>query len=260
MALLQALIVDDEAHGRANLRHLLQTYCPQVQVAGEAASAAEALTLVERLQPEVVFLDIRMPRMNGFAFLQEAHPRQFSVIFVTAHDTYGIQAVKASAVDYLLKPISIDELREAVAKVYRLHEQIAQNPSQQQVYRQSMADLAHNLAHQQAPERLTLPHGQDLEIVALHDIIRLQAEDNYTFVFLHNRRNPLLVPRTLKYMEEVLPEARFVRVHRSHIIHLAYLKTFVKDEGGMALMRDGARVPVSRRRQAAFLRTIRQDS
>lgn len=256
---LSALIVDDEAHSRANLGHLIRTYCPEIVVAGEAASGREALASVQALQPEVVFLDIRMPRMDGFAFLQQAQPRRFSVVFVTAHDAYGIQAVKASAIDYLLKPISIDELRQAVVRLLALHQAQAYQGATTS-YQQSLSTLMHQLNPPQEPERVTLPHGQDLVVVELKDIIRLEAEDNYTFVHLRGRKKPLLVPRTLKHMEALLPPEQFVRVHRSHLIHLAYLDAYVKDAGGQIILRDASRVPVSRRRQAGFLRLIRPES
>ncbi|RMG67293.1 MAG: DNA-binding response regulator [Bacteroidetes bacterium] len=254
MEKLRVLIVDDEAHGRANLSHLLKTYCQEIRVVGEAASGEEALQLVDQLKPEAVFLDIRMPKMDGFHFLKEAQPRRFSVVFVTAHDNYGIQAVKASAMDYLLKPISIDELRQAVAKL------LQQRHVASSAYQESLTDLTQRLAHPESPpERITLPHGHDWVIIDLKDIIRLEAEDNYAFIHLQTRKHPLLVPRTLKHMEELLPEDRFVRTHRSHIIHLAFLKAFVKEEGGVALLHGGIRVPVSRRRQADFLKRIRQE-
>lgn len=249
---LSALIVDDEASGRENLAYLLQTYCPEIDVLALAASGEAAQLMVEAYRPDVVFLDIKMPRMDGFAFLDSLADRSFSVVFVTAHDTYGIQAVKASAVDYLLKPLSIQELKEAVAKLLEVHRIKNSDPSLQLNYEESVNELVKSLLEQKAPQKLTLPHSHGFSLVDMTDIIRLEADDNYTWVYVREM-NPIHMPRTMKYVESILKEDLFMRIHRSHIINLSYLKTFSKSEGGYVMMEDGSRVPISRRRLSRFL-------
>ncbi|MEM7372041.1 MAG: LytTR family DNA-binding domain-containing protein [Bacteroidota bacterium] len=252
---LSALIVDDEASGRENLAHLLHTYCPEIDVLDLADSGESARLMVEAYQPDVVFLDIHMPQMDGFAFLDSLSDRSFSVVIVTAHDTYGIRAVKASAVDYLLKPLSIQELKEAVAKLLEVHRIKSSDPNLQQNYEESVNELVKSLLEQKAPQKLTLPHSHGFSLVDMSDIIRLEADDNYTWVYVQEM-SPIHMPRTMKYVESILKGDVFMRIHRSHIINLSYLKTFSKSEGGYVMMEDGSRVPISRRRLPRFLDRI----
>ncbi|MEL6674042.1 MAG: LytTR family DNA-binding domain-containing protein [Bacteroidota bacterium] len=252
---LSAIIVDDERLGRENLAFLLSSYCPSIRVVGIADSAQSARELVRQHQPEVVFLDINMPQEDGFQFLESIPEKQFSVVFVTAHDSYGVQAVKASAVDYILKPIHTEELKTAVNKLHRIHQIKLENLESQANYQQSLDELLQNLLSNQRPKKLTLPHSQGFTLVDMEEIIRLEADDNYTRIFIQNK--PFLhMPKTLKYVEGILDEEVFFRTHRSHIINLGFLQSFSKIDGGYAIMSDKTRIPISRRRLSDFLSKV----
>lgn len=252
---LTALIVDDEASGRENLAHLLATHCPEIDVLATASSGEQALLIVDAYQPDVIFLDIQMPEMDGFTFLESLKEHNFSVVFVTAHDNYGIQAVKASAVDYLLKPLSIPELQAAVQKLQEIHQAKHANPGFQQNYEDSINELVKSLLEKKAPQKLTLPHSHGFTLVDMAQIIRLEADDNYTWVYVQGMP-AIHMPRTMKYVESTLRGDMFIRIHRSHVINLAFLQTFSKSDGGYVVMQDDSRIPISRRRLARFLQRI----
>lgn len=253
--LLRAIIIDDELHGRQNLAQLLQAHCPEIELVGAAASAQEARGLVSALQPDVVFLDIQMPIEDGFDFLESLPERNFSVVFVTAYDDYGIRAVKASAADYILKPISVEELKQAVHKLQTLEEFRSTNPSLNEAYRESVDLLIKDLSQQQLPQTLTLPQFNGFELVPVKKIVRFEADDSYTHVFVNGEKY-LTVSRSLKHFEGLLDPNKFCRVHRSHIINLSYLKAYSKEDGGLAVLKDDERIPISRRRLQNFLDRI----
>ncbi|MEL7530528.1 MAG: response regulator, partial [Bacteroidota bacterium] len=164
---LRAIIVDDEYHGRENLALLLKNYCPEIVLLGMADSAQKARELLAEHNPDVVFLDIQMPNEDGFSFLESVEERNFSVVFVTAYDAYGIKAVKASAADYLLKPVSVNELKGAVKKLASLQGNKQKTPELEQSYRASVDALIKDLSSQQLPQTLTLPMSNGFKMVPL---------------------------------------------------------------------------------------------
>lgn len=248
---LRALIVDDEAHNRQILQLLLADI-PQVQVAGVASSAAEARELAARLKPDLVFLDIHMPEEDGFAFLASLPGRPFEVIFVSAYDDYGMQALKASAVDYLLKPVSIDELAAAVQKVSGRLSLRAETP----VYpgKQIIDNLLHNVQSPGAV-KIALPHVGGISFINLDEISYLQADSNYTILHRTNLQK-MVVSKTLREFEDILQDKGFMRVHKSNIVNLRYVRAFSTGEGGTIRMADGGEVAISRRMQEEFLRQM----
>lgn len=252
---LRAIIVDDEFHGRENLALLLKNYCPEVLLLGMAESAEQARKLLVELQPEVVFLDIQMPREDGFSFLESLEERNFSVVFVTAYDAYGIKAVKASAADYLLKPVSVQELKAAIKKLTVLHGYKQKEPQLEESYRASVDALIKDLSSQQLPQTLTLPMSNGFKMVPIKHILRIEADDNYTHVYVYEDKS-LVVAKTLKHFEGILDSKYFCRIHRSHIINLEYLKSFSKENGGIVELTDQTKLPISRRRLPEFLRLV----
>ncbi len=252
---LRAIIVDDEYHGRENLALLLKNYCPEIMLLGMADSAKQARELLAEHQPEVVFLDIQMPNEDGFTFLESVEERNFSVVFVTAYDAYGIKAVKASAADYLLKPVSVNELKGAIKKLVSLHGNKQKAPELEQSYRASMDALIKDLSSQQLPQTLTLPMSNGFKMVPIKNILRIEADDNYTHVHVHQEKS-LVVAKTLKHFEGILDNNHFCRIHRSHIINLEYIKSFSKQDGGIVELTDETRLPISRRRLPEFLRLV----
>lgn len=236
---LTALIVDDELHGRENLRMILEKFCPEIKVTGIASSATEAAALVEELEPEVVFLDINMPVLDGFDFLSGLPQINFSVVFVTAHEDYGISAVKAGAIDYLLKPVDIKELKQTVKK-------LLERPVKQET-----------APRQTTHDKIMIPETHGFAVMTVDTMIRIEAEGSYcSIITIDGKRT--LVSRTLKDFEDSLPEGMFCRVHRSHLVNLDLIKEYSVIDGGTVVMTDGSRIEVSRRKAAEFLQMIRK--
>ena len=251
---MTALVVDDEEHSRRNLSRYLQTYCPEVAVVAEASSASSAKQLIQAKEPDAVFLDIQMPQGSGFDLLRSLNHQNFLLVFVTAHDNYGVQAIKASAVDYLMKPINIQELQEAVEKLVQLHHN--QSATSLDVYKKSLTELTRALQSNTLPQKIVLPTNEGLVIESIHNIVRLEAEGYCTVVVRKDLPNVILA-KTLKDFEGALDPERFVRIHNSHIVNMSFLTRFDKRDGGQAIMADSSRIPVSRRRHALLLEKLK---
>jgi two-component system LytT family response regulator len=245
---MTALIVEDELHSREFLKTLVTTYCDGVRVVGAAEIVPEAIRLIDDLHPDLVFLDIEMQSGTGFDVLQGVKRRDFDVVFTTAYDHYALQAIKFSAVDYLLKPIDIDELRGAVEKVRQRRSQPQPNAA--------LERLLENLANPD-PDRqtITLATLDGLEFVPLAHIIRLEAAGAYTTFFLKDGRK-IMVSKNLKEYENLLPPRQFFRIHNSHLINLAEVKRMIKTDGGYAVMKDDSVVMISPKKRDEFLQLM----
>ena len=256
--MLSALIVDDEEYGRKALNTLLAEYCPEVSVVACVGSADEARAAVVQYAPDVVFLDIEMPDKDGFQFLESVHPdlRTFAVVFVTAYDHYAIKAIKARAVDYLVKPIDIDELRQAVHNL-KSHEGRANKETMPEQYFRQIESIIQQLKpRQDVPTRLHLPVKDGIDFVDLHDIVCCEAASNYSIFSLANG-DRLMVSKPTKEFEQVLLAADFIRVHHSYIVNLQYVTRYLRDEaresGGYLVLKTGEKVKVSRRKKEEVL-------
>ncbi len=234
---LTTIIIDDEQYSRTNFEYLLNTYCPEVEVTAIANSALRAKELILKHNPDAIFLDINMPVLDGFDLLQSIPERNFSVVFVTAHGYYGIKALKAGALDYLMKPVSIGELKETVKKLIeeKLKKQGMQYPLR---------------------KKIALSCFKGTSIHELNDIIRLEADNNYTKVYLKDKKQ-IILSKTLKHFDCILEDENFFRIHKSHIINLHHLKEYTSLEGGYVVMTDGVRLMVSRRRYNYFLKRVK---
>jgi len=247
--MITAIIIDDEAKGRLALREKLSSYCPEVRVLAEASNGQDALLLIQQHKPQLLFLDIEMPRMNGFEMLNAIPEKKFHVIFTTAYDQYAIKAIKYAAFDYLLKPIDIEELKTAVEKI--------DNKENGQTKKQ-IELLQQNLQHPKKQlNKLAIPTLEGLLFYDINDIIQLEANSNYTNLYLINN-NKITASKTLKEFEELLPEDTFFRTHHSHLINLNYIKRYIKGDGGQIELQNGRYVDVSRRKKEEFLKTIGQ--
>jgi two-component system LytT family response regulator len=243
-----AIIIDDEARGRQALRQKLEYYCPGVALVGEAGSGEAGMALIARTSPDIVFLDIEMPGMNGFEMLQQLKARDFHLVFTTAYDQYAIRAIKFAAFDYLLKPVDVDELRSAVDRILGLDAPQHLGPR--------LEALQQTLSAPKAPPRLAVPTLEGISFFDLSDIVFLKADSNYTSIhFLH--RTPLLASRTLGDFEEMLPSEMFFRPHNSYLVNLQHVSRYLKGDGGQVEMSNGEYVDVSRRRKEEFLRIFR---
>ncbi|MBL7941563.1 MAG: response regulator transcription factor [Flavobacteriales bacterium] len=246
---LSALIVDDEEFARENLKMLLEEYCPEVRVDGLAGSAGEARKLLEELSPDVVFLDIMMPGEDGFSFLKSLEGRKFAVVFTTAFREHALRAIKESAVDYLEKPVDIDELRSAVGKLIER----AGTQQQGRIAGDRLSHILETIALTNTVEKTVIPTKDGYAVVRNTDIIHLEADENYTTIYVVGGKK-YVTSKNIKAFEDKLDPHMFFRVHKSHIINIAHhLKEFIRTEGNIAVMSNQAQVPVSRRKLQEFL-------
>jgi two-component system, LytTR family, response regulator len=239
MEKLKSIIIDDEFHGRENLKNLLNSYCPEVEVIDSYESALKAKRSVLSKEPDVIFLDINMPVMNGFEFLKSFDEINFMTVFVTAYEEFGIQAVKSQAVDYLLKPIDIIELQRTVRNLLDIKKK------------------NNHMVGSKINRNILIPVHHGFEVVCARDIIRFEGDDCYTKVITINNK-VYTVSKTLKDFESVATDECFFRIHKSHIINLRYLKKFTNIDGGYVYMIDGAQLPLSRKIVHTFVKKIKQ--
>ncbi len=244
--MLTAIIIDDEQKGRIALKQKLQDYCKDVQLTGEAENGEEGMKLIEKNKPDIVFLDIEMPRMDGFEMLLRLPDKNFHLIFTTAYDQYAIKAIKYAAFDYLLKPIDIEELKSAISKISSLPHIHTEK---------KLATLDENLRGKNVFNKLAVHTLEGLLFFNISDIIHLEAQSNYTVIYFSNQHK-ITASRTLKDFEELLPPETFFRPHHSHLINLNYIKRYIKGDGGQIELQNGAYVDVSRRKKDEFLKAI----
>jgi two-component system LytT family response regulator len=247
--MLRAVIIDDEPNNIDNLRELLSTYCPEVIIVASAINSAEGKTVIHQHSPELVFLDIQMPGESGFDLLRSLSNSEFEIIFVTAFDQYGIQAVKFAAIDYLLKPVDPEELQKAVEKTMVKSQQKKQNVR--------LENLLQYLEHSQHKNehRIALPGTKETRFAYTREIIRCESSNNYTSFYLTSGEK-LIVSKPIYEYEELLEGYGFIRCHQSHLINKAHVKSWVREDGGYLLLDDKTQVPVSRQKKEMVRREI----
>lgn len=235
---MKALIVDDEASNRENLQQLLLVYAPDVEVCALAEDVDTGLKAITLHRPELVFLDIQLYEQSGFDLLKQLGEINFELIFVTAYDQYGIQAVKFAALDYLLKPIDIDELTAAINKARKAIRQKQKN--------ERLGYLLEYLKDDnQIKPRIALPLFGETRYVNINDIVRCEADNTYTR-FALNSGEQILVSKTLKEYADMLLNYGFLRSHQSHLVNTAFIKSWLREDGGSLLLTDGVKIPVSK--------------
>jgi len=246
--MIRAIIVDDEPYSCETLATLLERYCPAVKVVDTCYSGEQAIKAIKSHQPDVLFLDIEMPHMNGFQLLEKLDGKvNFQLIFTTSYDQYAIKAIRFSAMDYLLKPIDREELQKAVEKV--VQKQLTPAPQQLEI-------LLQKLHHSLAPvQKIALPTVEGLQLIPVDAIISCASDSNYT-TFILKEKKKLTVAKTLKEIEEMLEGYTFLRVHHSYLINLKEIEKYVKGEGGYLIMSDGSKVDVSRSRKEVLLQKL----
>jgi len=245
---LTAVLIDDESSSRNSLRQKLVTHCPDITIVAECESGEDGIKAIQSHDPDIVFLDVEMPRMNGFVMLQQLEQRSFELIFTTAYDHYAISAIRFSALDYLVKPIEIKTLKEAVER--------AKEKIQTDLPNQRIETLLHNLIDEKnLHNRIAIPSLEGLQFIDIIDIIYLEAESNYSFIYLQNATR-ITVSKTLKDFEELLPSHTFIRIHHSYIINKNHVRKYLKGEGGQVLMSNGKLLDVARRKKEDFMKAI----
>lgn len=247
--MIRAVIVDDEKNNIENLQGLLHRYCRQVVVEATAANAEAGITIIAELKPELVFLDIQMPGKNGFELLQSLPQHEFELIFVTAFDQYGIQAVKFSAIDYLLKPVNVEELKAAVEKVEEKSRKKKQNLQ--------LENLLELLQHKQQKNehRLALSTAKETRFVNPIQIVRCESSNVYTSFYLADGQN-IMVSKPIFEYEELLKDYGFIRCHQSHLVNKRYITSLIKEDGAYLLLEDGSQIPISRNKKESITEAL----
>lgn len=244
--MIKAILIDDERDGLEDLRESIGKYCKDVTVSGVYTDPTEALSAIVRSTPDLVFLDVQMPGMSGFELLERLSPVSFEVIFVSAFDRYAIKAIRFSALDYLLKPIDVDELIRAVARV---KERKPANTF-------SIQSALHNASSRSGNiEQVAVPSAEGIDLFPTKDIIYCKADGCYTMIYLTGKQAKL-VTRVLKDFEDFLSESGFFRIHNSFLINLRHVKRYVRGEGGYVVLTDDHEIDVSRRRKEEFLSVL----
>jgi two-component system LytT family response regulator len=237
--MMRSIIIDDEPGNIDTLRDLLKNNCPNIEVVGSALNAGEALALINQLKPDLIFLDIQMPGQSGFDLLRQFSRYDFEIIFVTAYDQYGIQAIKFSAIDYLLKPVQIEDLKSAIEKVQKKLDQKKDNLL--------LANLLDYLKDKENKDKhkLALATSKETIFVSPDKIVRCESSNAYT-VFFFDDRKKLTVSRPIYEFEELLADYGFIRCHQSHLVNKNSITSWRKEDGGHLLLQDGSTIPVSR--------------
>lgn len=249
--MIHAVIADDEKMSRSTLRKMLELYCPSVQVLAEAANAAETKTALQQWKPDLLFLDIAMPGKSGIELLSEMEEPPCEVIFVTAHNDYVLQAIRLSAVDYLLKPVDEQQLVAAVSNAAR---RIGQKETSQQI-----RSFLHNMQVKTRPldSQLCIPGVKGFQVVNLSDIIYCEADNTYTIIYLDGNKK-LLASRPLMDYELLLQDSLFFRIHKSTLVNMKHIREYQKGDGGFVVMSNGKELEVSRRKKEQFITRMKE--
>ncbi|MCW3072616.1 MAG: hypothetical protein JWO44_2506 [Bacteroidetes bacterium] len=247
--MIKAVIVDDEEFGRSVLSNLIRKYCPEITIVGSAGSLKEAKKVIEDVNPSLVFLDIEMPGGSGFELLEKLNDPSFAVIFTTAYDQYAVKAFKYSAIDYLLKPINIEELTNAVKKVS------IPDPKKNTESLQHLMESYTNSGVSKNSNKIALPTYGGLVFIDLADIIHCEADGKHTWCCLMDG-SKLHSTRSMKDFEEQLEQFGFCRVHHAHLISLHHIKSYAKGDGGLVTMANGDEITVSKRKKEEFLKRL----
>jgi two-component system, LytTR family, response regulator len=243
--MITAILIDDDQNLRSGMKQLLSRYAPEFKIIGEADSVANGVEVIDQLQPQVVFLDIQMNDGTGFDILEQLALKNGKItshiVFITAHEQYAIKAFRFSALDFLLKPVDPDELQKVIEKIKNI---VVKNDDYAHI------DLLLENIRKKVDnfKRIALSNSHGMHLFEVSDIIRCESEDNYTKFYIKNNK-PILISKTLKEYEELLTDHGFVRIHQSHLINLAFLKSYIKKDGGYVVMADNSNLPISQRKR-----------
>ncbi len=237
--MIKALVIDDEKNSRDILEWQVSKHCPSVKIMASISSSLDAVDIIPKLCPQLIFLDIQMPEVNGFELLEKLNPINFEVIFTTAYNEYAVKAFKYNAMDYLLKPVDVEELKAAVAKV------------------ESKLNAPSNTEPAPHPgKRMALTTSNSLIFIDPENILYCEGKSNYTYFHLNTPEKKILISRTLKDIEEILTSFNFFRIHNSYLINMKYAKEYVRGSGGYVVMQNSDQLTVARSRKDEFFESF----
>lgn len=243
MEILKAIIVEDEPSGLENLRWKIQQNCPEIEIVAECMNGKSAIQAINRHLPDILFLDILLGDMSGFDVLKAIRHPSFDVIFTTSYDEYAIEAIRNSAVDYLLKPVDLDELLAAVAKVRTKRRQIQPDTPK-------IAPSSNGI------NRMGFPISTGKQFIDIEEVVYAKAEDNIAVLHLKADRKTIRLTKSLSWLEEQLGESGFCRVHHSYLINLNHITEYIRNDGGFVIMSDKKAISVARRRKEEFFQKL----
>jgi two-component system, LytTR family, response regulator len=242
--MLRAIIIDDEAHTRQNIRKMITLHCPDVNIIAEADAVSSGVEAIRNFHPDLIFLDIKMEDGTGFDLLEQLKPVDFKVIFITAWDNYAIRAFKFSAIDYLLKPLDPDDLTSAVEKAGKV---------MQKDFNTQLENLHEHIESQDKRHKKIIIRTSDkIFLVSISDLLCCESEGNYTTIRLTGNRS-ILASNSLKEYEDMLKDYGFFRVHKSYLINMKYITRFEKAEGGSVVLEGEVKIPVASRKKEMLL-------
>ena len=247
MEKIRVILIDDELNSLQNLQNKLEGFCPEVSIVAVSQNPEEGIMLIKQFQPDVVFLDIEMPRMSGFRMLEELGEYNFDIIFTTAYNHYSIDAIRISAFDYLIKPIGIEELQQAVERLSKsLHKQT----------KEKIDILKKSLSDQRSQEdKIAISTSEGIDFIPIKNIMHIESKSNYSKIFMIENKS-ITVTKILKDFEEMLSPYNFYRIHNSHLINLNFIQKYIRSQGGHVMLQDGTLIDVSRRKKEEFLKMI----
>jgi two-component system LytT family response regulator len=248
--MLKVVIIDDEKNALEVLELQLRQFCKDVEVVEKCDGGQKGIDAIKKHQPDLVFLDIEMPHVNGFDVLKETSQFNYDIIFTTAYDQFAIKAFKYSAIDYLLKPIDIIELQEAVEKGRNKKGNLHLEEKMKFLFTRFQENNKHT-------EKIALPIGDSMQFLEPDEIIRCESDSNYTHIFLSDGKK-ITLSKTLKEVEENIAGSPFFRVHQSHLINMNHIAKYMKGDGAYIIMKDGTQISVSRNKKEAFMETFRK--
>jgi two-component system, LytTR family, response regulator len=248
--MITAVLIDDDKHLREGLKALLERYTNEINIIGEAESVKTGVEILEKLQPQVIFLDIHLADGTGFDILEQLNGKnKANIVFITAHEQYAVKAFKFSALDFILKPVDPEELQNTIAKIKST---VGKNHSFDHI------DLLLENIRKKVDnfKRIALSTSDGIHLFDVSDIIRCEAKANYTEFFIKNHK-PVLISKTLKEYEELLTEHGFERIHQSHLINLSFLKSYIKSDGGYVVMADNTNIPIAQSKRERLQELIK---
>ncbi|MEO6288647.1 MAG: LytTR family DNA-binding domain-containing protein [Ginsengibacter sp.] len=247
MEKIKAIIIDDELNSLQNLKQKLEGFCPQIQILATSQKPEEGISLIKQHKPDVVFLDIEMPRMSGFRMLEELGEYDFDIIFTTAYNHYSIDAIRISAFDYLIKPIGIEDLQKAVERLDKTYNK--QTKEKVDILKKSLSE------NKSQEDKIAISTSEGIEFIPIKNILHIESKSNYSKIYMPENKN-IIVSKILKDFEEILVPYNFYRVHNSHLINLTYIKKYMRSKGGHVMLQDGTLIDISRRKKEEFLKMI----